>query len=327
MQPVFLGLAVMLSTLPLSRATAQRRPDSFVTPAVVGDSARPSGFGGAQSSLLPGASSRSAPGTVPYVAIAAAPPMPHLIVPLDDGARRASPWAIAASAVLPGAGQALLGQKRSIAYGVIEGLLVMRYIGDRRDGNRSRDRYRFIAHDVARAPFADERPVGNFDYYERMSKYESSGAFDAIPGGSLDPETDPATYNGAMWQLSRETFWIDPQSPPPVDSPEYQRAIQLYRARAYGDSYRWSWKGATTEQDQFRGAIRRANREYRHAATDLGFLIANHVLSSIDAFVEVRVRRREGPAGATEVRATIPIDLTRGLHLGVPWRRTAGDAP
>jgi hypothetical protein len=323
-RPAILVVAAMLSLVLPSRAAAQRRQASRIAPAVARDSATPPALVRAPALRADGAPTAA---RGPALLSAIAPVVSRHAVPMRDGARRASPWAIAASAVLPGAGQALLGQKRSIAYGVIVGLLVMRYIGDRRDGNRSRDRYRFIAHDVARAPFAEDRPTGSCDYYERMSKSEASGAFDAIPGGSLDPETDPSTYNGAMWQLSRETFWLDPQSPPPVDSPEYQRAIQLYRARAYDDAYRWSWEGATTEQDQFRRAIRRANREYRHAATDLGFLIANHVLSSIDAFVEARVRRREGPAGATEVSATIPLDLTRGLHLGPPWRRASRDAP
>lgn len=258
---------------------------------------------------------------VPATGIALIPATKIGLVPAQDSIRRATPWAVAASAVVPGAGQALLGQKRSIAYGVVEGLLLLRYVGDRRDGNRSRDRYRLLAHDVARAQFADERPVGSFDYYERMSKFEASGAFDAMPGGGIDPETDPTTYNGAMWQLARETYWIDPSSPPPRESPEYQRALALYRARAYADAYRWSWTGATAERDEFRRAIRRSNSEFRHAATDLGFLIANHVLSSIDAFVEVRLRRRDGPAGDVEVRATVPFAVFDGRRN---WRGPGG---
>lgn len=208
-----------------------------------------------------------------------------------DSTARGTVWAVLASAVVPGTGQALLKQDRVVAYLAVEAYSWARYAADAREGRRARTSYRNLASEVARRPFSSNRPVGDFEYYERMEKFAESGAFDAIPGGDLDPEPDTTTANGAIWLLARQTFWSNPADPPPRTSAEYSFAESFYRDRAIGPDYRWSWANARLEYAEFRRTIRRSNNAYRNSLEDLGLVIANHALSTVDAFITVRLRR------------------------------------
>jgi len=142
-----------------------------------------------------------------------------------------------------------------------------------------------------------------------MEKFLESGAFDRVPGGALDPETDATTFNGARWLLARETFWVNPDVPPAVNSPEYQRALTFYQSRAITAAYRWSWRDAQLEKDVYGQTIASANRSVQRAVNYVGLIGANHLVSLIDAYVSVRVRRFGG-AGIAGVR----VD---GLHTEV----------
>jgi hypothetical protein len=108
----------------------------------------------------------------------------------------------------------------------------------------------------------------------------------SLNGSSTDvqPETDENTYNGAMWALARSNFWPDPGAPPPTTSAEYQHALQFYESRAVPPDYRWSWRNAQLEQDLYRKRINKANDAVRRSTSDLGIILANHVLSAVDAF-------------------------------------------
>lgn len=203
-------------------------------------------------------------------------------------------WAPALSAVVPGAGQFVLGQQRSVGYLVAEGYLLLQQVRARRDANREREAYRTLAFEVARSPFGGERPRGSWNYYESMEKYLESGAFDRVPGGALDPETDETTYNGARWLLARETYWLNPAVPPAVGSPEYQRALAFYQSRAVPDAYRWSWRDARLQQDVYAQTIASANRGVQRAVNYAGLVGANHLVSLIDAYISVRIRRYGG---------------------------------
>ncbi len=203
-------------------------------------------------------------------------------------------WAPVASLAVPGAGQFALKQQRSVAYVVAEGFYVLQYLNARRDGNRERDAYRALAAEVARRPFAGTRPVGNWDYYENLEKFLESGAFDRVPGGAVDPETDPSTFNGARWLLARETFWRDPEAPPPIASPEYQRALAFYQQSAVRDEFRWSWRDQQLAQNVYIETIRSANRSYQRAVNMLGIVAVNHLASMVEAYVTVRIRRFGG---------------------------------
>ena len=133
-----------------------------------------------------------------------------------------------------------------------------------------------------------------WDYYERLEQYLESGAYDRIPGGPVDPETDPSTYNGARWRLARETYWRDPNVAPATSSAEYQRALAFYQHSAVTDAFRWSWRDAQLQQDVYIQTIRSANRSYQRAVNVLGLVAVNHLASLVDAYVSVRIRRYGG---------------------------------
>lgn len=206
---------------------------------------------------------------------------------------RAPWWAPVASGLVPGAGQFALKQQRSVAYLVAEAFLIVQYLAAQRDGDRERDAYRALAVNVARKPYGGSQP-GTWDYYERMEQFLESGAYDRVPGGLVDPETDPATYNGFRWQLARETYWLNPDVPPAVGSSAYQRALDFYQQNAVNDAFRWSWRDAQLQQDVYVQTIRSANRSYQQAVNMLGIVAVNHLASLIDAYVSVRVRRFGG---------------------------------
>jgi hypothetical protein len=211
-----------------------------------------------------------------------------------DRQKTAPWWAAVASIVVPGAGQFALGQQRSVAYLVAEAYLVVQSMSAQRDANRDRDEYRNLAADVARRSFGGSRPVGGWDYYELMEKHLESGVFSKSPSGAVIPETDTSTYNGASWLLARENYWRDPNSPPAVTSPEYQRALAFYTARAIRDEYRWSWRDAQLQQDLYKQTIASSNRSSKRATNLAGLVGANHLASMIDAYVTIRVRRYGG---------------------------------
>jgi hypothetical protein len=215
-----------------------------------------------------------------------------LIVPTQAATVRVdSWWAPAASAILPGSGQAVLRQDRAIGYLAAEAYGWIRFAADLREARRQRSAYRQLAATVARAYFDEVKPSGNFEYYERMEHFVESGVFDASVVDGTQPETDPETFNGSLWLRARSTFWEDPTVPPPAGSDPYLSAVRYYEERAIRPEFRWSWRDAQLEQDLFRRTIDRSNDAYRRSLQDLGVILANHVLSTVDAYVTLRIRR------------------------------------
>lgn len=215
-----------------------------------------------------------------------------------------------ASSVIPGAGQTLLGSRRAFAYAAAEVAGLVAYSLQHGDGARQRDRYRELSRSIARLPFDPAGPTGDWDYYERMEKFAASGAFDRIPGGTIEPETDETTYNGSMWLLARQTYWRDPTQPPPLASSEYAAALAFYQKRAVPDEMRWSWLGSPEGLQQYKRAIARSNSSFKRAEQTAGLVIANHMLSAVDAFVSVKLRARTTPNGRIALTAGIPIGST-----------------
>ena len=207
---------------------------------------------------------------------------------------RAPWWSPLTSFVIPGAGQAVLGQQRAYAYLVAEGFLVLQAVTAQRDGNRQRILYQSLAADVARKPFGGPFPKGPWDYYESMEKFLESGMYDRLPGGAIEPETNEATFNGARWLLARETYWRDARTAPPVTSEEYKRALAQYQAEAVRDEFRWSWRDAQLQQDVYRQTIANKNHSFQRATNLAGLVGANHLVSLIDAYISVRLRRFGG---------------------------------
>jgi hypothetical protein len=218
-----------------------------------------------------------------------------------DRSKRAPWWTPVSSLLVPGSGQFALGQQRSVAYLVAEAYLVVQAYTARRDFRRDRDEYRSLAADVARRPYGGAQPIGNWDYYELMEKFLESGVYSKSASGSVVPESDTSTYNGARWQLARENHWANPNVTPAVTSPEYQRALAEYSARAIRDEYRWSWRDAQLQQGLYRETITQANRRSQRALNLAGLVGMNHLASMIDAYVSVRVRRFGG-VGVAGVR-------------------------
>lgn len=229
-----------------------------------------------------------------------------------------SAWSIAASAILPGSGQAILGANRALPYLAIEAFAWTSYVRNAGNYRQHRDGYRDLASRVARAPYSPVRPNGDFEYYERMTQYPEAGRFDLVAGGGIEPETDSTTFNGAVWLLARRTYWTDPATPPDMASAEWMRAVAFYRARAYDQLYRWSWTQAPLEYSAFIGLIRESNDANRRALQDLGVIIANHVLSTVDAYITVRLHRGRGAQGFA-LEGSIPLSrLAPGRTRGLP---------
>lgn len=210
-----------------------------------------------------------------------------------------------ASLLIPGTGQLMGGSDRAALYLVAEAFFLTRFLSLQRDGGHNADQYHDLAFSVARGPFAPVIRDTVWDYFEAMGKYIESGPFDTDPGPALVPPSDALSFNGKIWLLARETYFQRPDSAPDPGSVEYARALDFYRRRAIGPDFRWSWRGAAIEQDLFRQTIRSSDEAYRRARAQLGLLMANHLLSAVDALISSRLPGRGRLKG-----------LSAGLRLG-----------
>lgn len=222
-----------------------------------------------------------------FLGSALASPLPAQV---DSVALREKSWVRPlASLLLPGTGQALSRQDRAAVYGAVEIYVLSRYIQLEHDANVNAELYHQLAFAVAQRGFASVRRDTIFEYYETMEKFTSSGRFNTGAGPGLNPETDPTTYNGSVWLLARRTYWADPNVPPPPNSPQYQAALSFYVQHAVGPAYQWTWQSASLQQQAFRDLIRTSDNGYRNAQGALGLLLANHVVSALDALISNRL--------------------------------------
>lgn len=211
-----------------------------------------------------------------------------------------------ASAILPGLGQVRLKKDRFVGYLAVEAFLILQYAKNNKEGNDNTIEYRAIARDIARRNFPGTHPDTVWQYYEKVGKFLESGSFSLnASGGPTIPEIDPATYNGEQWILARQTFGIPLDLSDARGNPNYAEALALYESRAIPQAYGWSWRNAQLEKDVFTKTIGRSNDAYRRANNALVALIANHLLSAVDAFASVRLIQAAG--GEMRVSASIPI--------------------
>ena len=238
----------------------------------------------------------------------------------DDSSnpRRAPLLSPFASLLVPGTGQALMQQPRSVGYLVIEGFLVLQAVRAQHDVNVSKAHFRSIAANVARASFANDRPPGPWEYYETLEEFSASGAYD-LGGAKFSPETDETTYNGLKWLQARQTYWNDARVTPAETSPEYQKAIGFYKSHAVQGSFRWSWRDHQLEQSEYIQTIKEANSSKQRFVSEFGLIAANHLISMIDAYINVRLRR----TGAAGLGLTMNADLR---PVGDPILRQYGSA-
>ena len=204
---------------------------------------------------------------------------------------------MAASAIAPGAGQYLMGADRWVPYAVLEVWGWIAY-ADRRGEARSReDHYKDLAWSVARRISTGVRRDTVFDYYESMARFSSSGAFDTdLRQAGIQPETDPDTFNGEKWLLASSLFIPSGGFFPP-GTIEYQRALDYYVRHAIPGSFAWAWGDSELEQQVFNELIRASDAAQREATWLLATIVANHVVSAIDALILARLQARgDGPA-------------------------------
>ncbi len=213
--------------------------------------------------------------------------------------------AVLLSALVPGLGQRALGAERWPVYVALEAWAWIRYIGLHGDARRLEHGYRDLAWEVARRVGVGERREGDFEYYESMEHFRASGAFDADPElAGLQPEGDLATFNGQIWSLAVGLYGSGRGTVP--GTPGYDAALAYYEAKAVQPAFAWDWGDNDLEQQIFQSLIARSDEAYRSSRTTLGVILANHIVSAVDAFAIARLRAATGadihlgpaPAGA-----------------------------
>jgi hypothetical protein len=233
-----------------------------------------------------------------------APPAPEVL--------RTPTGAALASLALPGAGQAALGARRWAAYALIEvaaWAVRLNAIGERRDATNG---YRDVAWTVAREPLHSlPRQDGSWGYYETMSHYVSSGGYDLDAGPGFQPETDESTYNGYVWGLARSIYLPSGVGGPGTAG--YDDAVAYYEGHAAGPAFLWSWQDHPEDLDRFRSLIDEADDAARTARAALGAVLANHLVSAVDALITAR-----GIAGGgVHLESRIMVEPVPAWELGL----------
>ena len=198
--------------------------------------------------------------------------------------------AFVASAILPGAGQLYLKSDRSVPFLALEGWAWVSYIRNHRRSKQLEREYRDLAWNVARRFLTPARKDSVFTYYEAVGEWRESGLFDVDPRTpGIQPELDSTTFNGAKWLRARKLFLRGANAGIP-GTVEYEQALAYYRATAIPDGYLWSWGSSHLDQVEFHETIGRSDAAYREATRMMGVILANHVVSAVDALVMARVK-------------------------------------
>ena len=213
------------------------------------------------------------------------------------------------SAALPGAGQYVQGQRRWIVYATAELAGWILVLERRHDGARLRDRYRELAWSVAREGLSEgPRMDGDFEYYETLSHWVQSGRFDLDPVlEGIQPETDPGTFNGSIWSRARDIYFPEGAPEPREGDPIYEEALAYYRARAYPARFLWDWSPDPSAWAAYDRTIEASDDRFRQVTLLTGALMANHLLSGVDAFVSARLRQASGAS----------VSVTSGFGPGI----------
>ena len=217
------------------------------------------------------------------------------------------------SALIPGLGQRRQGKGRWLIYLAVEGASWITLGHARWSATDLRGQYRNLAWEVGRQ-FNGTRVDGDFPYYEAMEKFERSGAFDTDPGTpGVQPQMDMATYNGRAWSLATEIHFPPGANLLPGD-PEYEAALADYEARAYDERFEWSWVGHSAAWTDYVDLIDSSDGYFRRASQFLGVVIANHLLSGIDAFVTARIQSSGRNQTEAQIRV-VPLHDRRGIGV------------
>lgn len=212
--------------------------------------------------------------------------------PLNQPARLRK-YAPLASAIVPGSGQALLGNDRFVGYLAVEALAWWMYAKDISERSAREAQFKEIAREVARAHYSTTLPDGPWSYYEWMRDFKESGVYSQTTSGPVVPETDVSTYNGQRWATLQSIYATDAE------------ALVQYQRDAIKPEYRWSWVNHGFERDIYTRYTDKRNDANRAAVRDLLLVAANHFLSMLDAFTTARLQVDTGPEGQTRVGARL----------------------
>ena len=198
-----------------------------------------------------------------------------------------------ASAIIPGSGQIILGNNRSVAYMAVEVLAWWQVRKHWNERSQQEAAFKEIARRVARSHFAPDAGDGNWTYYEMMRDYVESGDYTTSDNGTVVPPTDTLTFNGHVWLDALRTHSSTTQ------------ALAQYEQRAVKPELQWSWKNARLQWDLFSQLTGKRNDANRAANIDLLLLAGNHLLSMVDAFGTFRLQVRPAERGGASLGASL----------------------
>jgi hypothetical protein len=221
-----------------------------------------------------------------------------------------------------------LKSERWVPFIAVEAWAWVRYIDNHRRGRRLETEYRDLAWNVARRITTTTRRDSVFTYYEAIKEHDSSGLFDADPlTEGLQPEENEATFNGIQWRRAKALFLRGIPATP--GTPEYEQALAYYRTNAIPEGYTWSWGRSFLEQRAFAETISRSDAAFRDATTMMGVILANHVVSAVDALVQGRVKmlnEHRIRIGSTVQPVGSSYSWTMTVRIPLPGADRVGDS-
>ena len=227
------------------------------------------------------------------------------------------------SLAIPGLGQQRLGRSRKWLFAGLEVAAWAVYLERRAAGGGLRDDYRDFAWQSGRLQ-AGPRVDADFNYYETLSKWDRSGAFDRDATSSgLQPEEDPSTFNGTIWSRAQAIFLGGGGQPGDAG---FVQALEYYQERAYQTEFLWDWSRTAGGQARLGELISESDSRFVQATTALGVVIANHLVSAIDAFLAARgiasparidLTPRRAPGGLGWY-ASLRVPIGRSGTVGFP---------
>jgi hypothetical protein len=226
--------------------------------------------------------------------------------------------AMGLSFLLPGLGQHYLADRsRMWIFGALEVAGWAAFLERRSSGAGLQDVYRDFAWSRGRVQRAS-RMDGDFDYYEALTKWGRSGAFDSDPAQQgIQPEVDATTYNGTIWTRAQGLFLGG--SAGQEGDPGYEQARAYYVDNAYGTEFLWDWSEDPAGQSELGDKIEESDERFRQATTFVGVIIANHLVSAIDAFITGR-----GPTASKPLEFSVtqgPTGLGWSTRVEIPVGR------
>ncbi len=190
------------------------------------------------------------------------------------------------------------------------------YLDRRREGRRLQKAYRDLAWFVARRVSSGRRVDGELEYYEAMTQYQASGAFESSPGTrESNQKTTPRPSMDRSGLLAREIYSLDDPDIPEGGIGSVRQGASVLPGKGHTPVLRLELE----QQYPPTGGIRRPDpgvTRISRGTTMVGVILANHLLSAVDALVSGRL----GIAGETEPPSPVPSGPgpynTRGLASG-----------